>query len=344
MCSKKALLYFFLLTAVISLNFTSAFAEILFQDNFDNSPDWQSNQTVNKSQPGGYDINFGMTRADKCTTHCPPKGWTSYRAASSHWTDTRGKDTYILSSEGARGGKGKGITYNVEVSGDYGSWSGGSLDIWLGEAGYPEIYIRYYLKFASNWKWTNDSNSVHCQQKLMRISTFNDDIWTSSYDPQAFGSISVNWPVLYPDWYYNASYPPVQMTMAVRKAPNYATDADVRVTNAKWPTDSDWHCYEFRVKMNSAPGVADGEWQVWIDGISVGERTDVMWKQEGSNTTHNWNWVMLLDNITNASATLDSHTEMQLYMDDVVISTSYIGLAEDDPKAGHQIILAPPSF
>ncbi len=300
-------------------------AEIIFEDNFDNSPDWQSNQTVNKSQSGGYDISWTQTRSDICTTLCPPQGWTSYRAASSQWTDDRRKDTYILNSEGARGGTGKGITYNVEVSGDYGVWSGGSLDLWLGEEGYEELYIRYYLKYDINWNWTNQDNTQHCQQKLIRISTFNDDIWTTTYNPQQYGSASVNWPTLYPDWYYNASYPPAKMTMAVRKAPDYSVDETETVSGAVWPTDDNWHSYEFYVKMNSFPGVADGIWKVWIDGNLKGERTNVEWKMAGSNTTHNWNWLMFLDNVTNASATLDSHTEMSLYMDDVVISTSYIG-------------------
>lgn len=339
----KFLLYLAVVNAIL-VNAAPAYTEIIFQDNFDNSPDWQSQQTVNKSQPGGYDITWSITRSDTCTTHCPPQGWTSYRTSSSIWTDNRGKDTYVLSSEGARGGKGKGITYNVEVSGDYGTWTGGSLDIWLGETGYQELYIRYYLKFSSNWQWTDPEQNFHCQQKLMRISTFNDNILTTSYNPQEFGTGSLNWPVLYPDWYFNKSFPPVQMTMAVRKAPDYATDEDEMVANAHWPTDSDWHCYEFRVKMNSAPGVADGEWEAWIDGVSVGKRTDVEWKMTGSDTTRGWNWIMLLDNITNASATKDSHTEMQLYMDDVVISNEYIGLAADDPRSGKYVLLDAPTF
>jgi hypothetical protein len=344
MFPQKAIFTSLLFTTIVLQNSSPVFAEILFQDNFDSSPDWQSQQTIHKSQPGGTDIAWGMTRSDNCTTYCPPQGWTSYRAASSYWIDDRRKDTYVLSSEGARGGSGKGITYNVEVTGDYGAWSGGSLDIWLGETGHSELYVRYYLKFNSNWEWTNPEQNEHSQQKLMRISTYNANIWTTNYNPQEFGSGSVNWPTLYPGWYNNVSFPPAQMTMAVRKALTYATDDTEKVANATWPTDSDWHCYEFRVKMNSSPGVANGEWEAWIDGVSVGSRTDVEWKMNGSNTTHNWNWVMFIDNITNGSSPLDSHTEMQLYMDDVIISTEYIGLAADDSRAEQQIILHVPSF
>lgn len=341
MFSKKTLFYSLLFTAVATVNSSPAAAKILFQDNFDNSPDWQSNQTVNKSVAGGYDISWDITRSDKCTANCPPQGWTSYRAASSFWTDDRRKDTYILSSEGARGTQGKGITFNAEVSGNYGTWAGGSLDLWLGEKGYSELYVRYYLKYDKSWKWTNENSTQHSQQKLIRISTFNDNIWTSESSPQQYQSIGLNRPVFYPDWYYNKSYPPdTKLFVSTLTAPNYITESSVVYHDAKWPNDGEWHCYEFHVKMNSAPGVADGVWGVYIDGVLVAERTDVPWKEAGANTTHNWNWLMFLDNITNGSATLDSHTEMTLYMDDVVVSTEYIG-----PDSGvKSITLAPPTY
>ncbi len=337
----KNVIFNLLLFAAVSLpSFSPAFAEILFQDNFDNSPDWQSNQTVNKSQSGGYDISFGQTRFDTCTTNCPPQGWTSYRAASSHWTDDRRKDTYVLSSEGARGGSGKGITYNVEVSGTYGTWAGGSLDLWLGETGYDELYIRYYLKFDPNWKWTDPADPQHGQLKLIRISTLNDNIWTTSGNPQQYGSTGLNMPVFYPDWYFNKSYSSTTIFNSERFAPVYTYGNNKNVPSAVWPSDGDWHCYEFYVKINSTPGVADGVWREYIDGVQIAESTTVEWKMAGSNTTHKWNWLMFMDNVTVASAALTDHVEMQMYMDDVVVSTEYIG-TEDDAKT---ITLQPPTF
>ena len=326
MLAQKTLFYSLLFTAVAVINFSPAFAKILFQDNFDNSPDWQSHQTVNKSvYPDGYDISWGQSRADKCTTLCPPQGWTSYRAASSHWTDDRRKDTYILSTEGARGGSGKGITYNVEVSGYFGTWSGGSLDIWLGEAGYKELYVRYYIKFGSSWKWTNSTQTSHLMQKLIRISTFNDNIWETDVNPQQYGSQGLNWPVWLAEVYYNKSYPPAQLSSQVRQAPDYNILDTVNDSNALIPTDGQWHSYEFHVKMNSAPDVADGIWGFYIDGVLKSEKNDIVWKKTGSDLTHDWNWLMLLDNVTTALAPLEDHVEMPLYMDDVVVSTSYIG-------------------
>ncbi len=107
---------------------STAYAEIVFQTDFNASPDWQSKQTVSKDA-GGFDISWSLSRADTCDEYCPPQGFASYRAAASTWGDDQMKDTFVLSAEGARGGSGKGITYNVEVTGEYGIWSGGSLDV-----------------------------------------------------------------------------------------------------------------------------------------------------------------------------------------------------------------------
>lgn len=326
MVGKRKICIYFLSTLIILLNYSLAFTEIIFQDNFNNSPDWQSNQTIKKSQPGGYDISWKNTRQDTCTSLCPPKGWTSYRTASSIWTDNRRKDTFLLNAEGARGGSGKGIVYNVEVSGTFGIWTGGSLDIWLGKVGYKELYIRYYLKFDPLWKWTNASSTQHHLQKIIRINTFNDNIWTSTTNPQQFGkSQGKNMPVWLVELYYNKFYPPIHLSSQVRTAPDYTPLASIEDYNALIPTDGQWHCYEFHVKMNTSPGVPDGVWGFYIDGKLKSEKKDIAWKAKDSNLKHDWNWLMLLDNVTNISATKEDHIEMQMYMDDVIVSTTYIG-------------------
>lgn len=334
---------FLLITVILFTNYTPAFSEILFQDNFDNSPDWRSNQTVNKGA-GGHDISWGNSRADKCTTHCPPEGWTSYRAPSSHWKDDRRKDTFILDSTGARGDTGKGITYNIEVTGWFGTWSGGSLDLWLGENGYDELYVRYYLKYDIEWQWSTPQDTQHSYQKLVRISTFNDNIWTTTENPQYYGSNSYNVPVFFPDWNHNYGLKKTYFLMSTRLAPDYTIGPNGDFRNGPEPKIGVWQCYEFYVKMNSANGAADGIYRTWLDGKLVAEAMNVEWKQADSDTSHNWNWLMLLDNTTNASAPLADHKEITVYMDDVVVSTKRIGPTPDDTNSKRQIMLKTPSF
>ncbi len=323
-----AIIFYFLFTFNSVL--LSANGEILFEDNFDSSPEWQSKQTVHKSIPGGFDIGWSYTRSDKCTTYCPPKGWTSYRAPSSLFTDHPGKDTYIINKDGARGGAGQGLTYNIESVGTpgetWGEWTGGSLDVWLGEKGYKEIYVRYFVRFSDTWKWTRNDKTAHCLWKMGRISTFNDNIWTSSTSPHVYFSSGLNYPLGSTEAYYNAGTDKKIFVTAIRKAPDYdASEGPDNHISTNIPENGEWHCYEFYRKMNSAPGIADGGYAFWIDGVEQVRRNDVMWKKVGSNTTHNWNWIMLFDNINNSAYTLADHMELTLYIDDIVISTKYIG-------------------
>lgn len=334
MFHRKDIYILLLLAIAVLINFSSAFAGVIFQDNFDNSLDWQSQQHTIESR------SWGNTRADICTEYCPPKGWTSYRAAPSFWKDDRRKDTFIVDNAGARGGSGKGLTYNVEVSGHFGTWAGGSLDLWLGEAGYNELSVRYYMKFDSGWKWSDPLNQYNCYMKLLRISTFNDNIWTTAANPESYGGANdKNFPVLLPDWAFLKDLRPVNTMLlsSIRKAPDYEIPASYEVRSVHAPAVNEWHCYEFYVKMNSGNDVADGVFRVYLDDVLVQEVTNVVWKKSGSGPAK-WNWIMLADNVTNASAPVEDHSEITYYIDDVVVSTEHIGLA---PK---QIMLNPPSF
>ncbi|MFH0925314.1 MAG: Ig-like domain-containing protein [bacterium] len=288
----KILLALVLLLAGISLPHYDAFGEIIFQDNFDNSPDWQSQQTISKSETGGYDINLNRTYEKVCsdTGLCPPQGWTAYRAASSHYSDDRGHDTFILDENGARGPGGKGISYWIEGAGGDGGWSGGSLNKFVGKEGegYKELYIRYYLKYPEEWQWKQPGISKPGLQKLMRIASVHH------VDPdkicQSFSSNTI-FPVFYPCLLYRPE--PVDWTelyTAVLVGPTYDTDDEdkIKFSPVYLPVDHKWHCYEFYVKMNSTPGTADGMYAFYLDGISQVEMPEILWRR-GWIANHDYN-------------------------------------------------------
>ncbi|AKM78034.1 TPA: hypothetical protein DDZ49_03600 [Candidatus Wolfebacteria bacterium] len=327
---QKQILKIFFFSAIFFAVPNSSQATIIFEDNFDDSPDWQSQQTVAKSV-GGNDRAWPATYVDACSSACPPQRWTAYRASASYFTDTPGNDTYVLNTDGARGGSGKGITLNVESTGSYGDWAGGSLDLSLGSVGYQELFVKYWLKYDSNWLWTNPGNTQHGQQKLIRISRFSGDINDyNNHNPQMFFTPTENGPSWMPDWYYNKSFPPASFF----SSEFFNTQANGSIgygptqtfASLVWPSDGGWHSYEFRTKMNSAPGAANGEWEIWIDGQSTPDKhqvkTDVLWVDSNGSVTQGWNYLMFLDNITVAPAPLSEKKEMQIYMDDVVVSTT----------------------
>ncbi|OFZ19583.1 MAG: hypothetical protein A2X94_14140 [Bdellovibrionales bacterium GWB1_55_8] len=319
---------------------------IIFSDNFESSPDWHSQQTVHKSV-GGVDRAWPATYSRACTTTCPPEGWTAYRAAASYFTDTPGLETFTLGAQGHRssgpgstGATGKGITRNVESSGAYGSWEGGSLDVWLGPEGQEELLVRYWLKYAPDWTWTDAGNTQHAQQKLIRISRFAGDVTdTVNFNPQMFFNPTQNGPSWMPDWYYNHSYSSTSFFSSEFFNPQPSGSIGYGPTQTfaslLWPSDGGWHLYEFRVKMNSAPGVSDGHWELWIDGLTTPEKhaakTDVLWVDSTGSVSPGWNYLMFLDNITVAPAEVSAKKEMQIFLDDVVV---YSPMSAADPECG----------
>lgn len=44
------------------------------------------------------------------------------------------------------------------------------------------------------------------------------------------------------------------------------------------PSRGEWHCWEFMIEANSAPGAADGRQAMWVDGRSAGEFTGIRWR------------------------------------------------------------------
>ncbi len=323
------------------------FSGVLFEDNFDAQPDWGSKQSTS-------DISWPSTYSGTCTTYCPPQGWTAYRAVRTLFAaDTL--DTYVIDSAGAYGGSGKGVTYNIESTGgtpdwttdNYSStWVGGGMNIYLGDnTNYDELYVRYRMKYGNGWRW-NDPNHLfkNVEWKMIGIDSYKCTIPGTCTN---FQGITCNPVARFPsgggcvepaaaiEQYHNASTsgqsvesPLVRPMISVRRAPTYdATFGPLNWTQ-NMPQDNNWHTYEFYVKMNSAPGVADGCFTLFIDGTQVNSNCVIEWEMATTSAEFQaigWNWISFFDNITISAHDKVDQQHQQIYFDDVVVSTEYIG-------------------
>lgn len=104
-------------------------------------------------------------------------------------------------------------------------------------------------------------------------------------------------------------------------------DADWPLTSGGMIGDGEWHCWEFRLKMNTADGVADGEQTVWMDGVKIRETTTIDWVTGEDPADRGWNYVWLGGNVHNDFSG-DRADEQWYAIDDVVVSTEYIGLLD----------------
>lgn len=69
------------------------------------------------------------------------------------------------------------------------------------------------------------------------------------------------------------------------------------MTSAVDLLDGGWHTVEMEVRMNSAPGVADGVMRTWADGVLLMEDTDVAWAWDGAMV--GWNTASFGGNFPN---------------------------------------------
>lgn len=311
-----------------------ASAGVLFQKNFDSDPDWKSPEVDYNSRvfyPWGW-LAYPLHNTS------PPPGFSNYRAVKV-WTDAV-NPTFSVNVAGGKSGK--GLTYNMQAST---SWTGGGIDLYLGPTQYKELYIRFWTKYDANFHWTTVIGRSG-YQKVIRISRLNcvPDTAMTCNPTSFYAGASQQAPTFYPDWFANpalATYglpAPVytnvlDMTYVPTSSPG-VTHPGSNWPNGQayhfgWPTDQQWHLMEYRVKLNSAPGVADGEWEVWMDGLSDSSHHDkqvgVAWVDtttgSSGNTTYGWNWLAFFDNVMLYPDDAYVGTVMTAHMDDVVVYT-----------------------
>lgn len=328
---------------------------IIFQDSFDSQPDWSSPLSA-------IQFPYGSSMYANATKQ-PPVNWTEFRSGIPYVGQSFQRPVYrIRQTPHAHRGVGKCVEYNIEAE-PYNdltnSWSGGDISKWLGLDGYQELYVLYWIKYSREWKWQDSDQHTGAQQKLCRIMTYNRELSThqtflpaptsnGGHAHNGDGSINLNYldrqyPVWMVDYYCNPNYGGYAVfQQSFRVAPDYVytptgaywvpngqglakTTSDVQ-----WPSDGDWHSYEFHVKMNSAYGADDGIAEFWLDDVLVFATYNVPWKgaygphPEIVTRPYGWNWVYMMDNaILQPYQYLGQHN-MTIFIDDFVISTSRI--------------------
>lgn len=156
---KTFVAFFILFTA--SLHSSILSAEILFQENFDNQPDYTSNHSTDLNITGG-----GETI---------PNNWYGVRQTSS-WGH---ESIEILSSNSskAKGGTGKSLVIHRE-SRDLGptTWIAEGLLLQHFPAGHDELYVSFWIRFGDNWTktpgWTTKMFRIYSWDKTELITKY----------------------------------------------------------------------------------------------------------------------------------------------------------------------------
>jgi len=297
-----------------------SYSEILFEDNFDSHPDWSP------AQPKGL--------SSLCYNNCSsaPEGYDGYRVGWTFYNDP-GHNTLNIDSSQHRGPSGKAFIFWNESDPSEAWENDGMLFLVLGVPR-SELYVRFYIKFQPGWKWRTGESAG---QKFFRITH-----WPAGTDPSKFGTSGTQRPLttlllfkqnsgkanvkLVNNFRYEVNY------KAHSNSEVYLADGNYEGTGSAFDKagnlgDGAWHCIEVQAKMNSAVGVADGVVRTWLDGVKISETTDLAFSDAGSETNprHLWNWIALGGNTINHYAPLSDKSEQWYAIDDLVVSTEYIG-------------------
>jgi len=97
-----------------------------------------------------------------------------------------------------------------------------------------------------------------------------------------------------------------------------------------------WYCVEAMLKANSSPDKADGEQAFWVDGELYGRFTGFRWRTTDKLKINSF-WLLYYNTDQPARHNKDPHPEsrvMEVWFDDIVIATEYIGPVHGKPKSG----------
>ena len=98
-----------------------------------------------------------------------------------------------------------------------------------------------------------------------------------------------------------------------------------------------WYCVEMMIKANSTPEAADGEQAFWVDGKKVGEFKGFRWRSSDKLKINSF-WLEHDGHTENLNKDEEHPNRVyNVWFDDLVIATEYIGPVKGTPKNGKKI-------
>ncbi|HBT62044.1 MAG TPA: hypothetical protein DEB40_09905, partial [Elusimicrobia bacterium] len=322
-------------SVVVSNASSASLKPIIFEEKWQSTPDWYSQQ----SQSGArvWPASFAVGEGGTCTQYCPPPGWTGYNVNNeANIPDPLRIVSDANCADPSLPSQNKCLIYNITTKGDYRTWHGGRMGkLFPKPGGYHELHIRFKIKYGPAWQWAdcpgcgpgNSTGNQLSLMKMIRIARFSGNIATDNpFDTQSCGNgpnpLCKSLPIAIPDilenpYYYYAD--PAKYRKNVAAILSFGVDPEYHYAaydgkNASaggvpapyMPEDGAWHTVEYRVKMNSAPGVKDGEFEMWLDNSADTAQTwthyktsDVPWLNTGAFVTSpEWNMIWIPDNMT----------------------------------------------
>jgi hypothetical protein len=332
---------------------------VIFSDNFDAQSDW----TLQQYYVPGSDTHCFIPETATCSNPStqPPTGWSGwYNGLSWCGTSAGSNNIYINAIPGypiegsgtCNGGSGKCMTFWDESCTSSFINSDGLLAKQFDDQ-YQDVYVRFYIKFKSDYTWETTPNDApqHKLLHLQHVPPAGDDspFAIGSNDPGGNDPNKVNVPISLSGIHVYGGH--VYYYVGFRGERSYYTySCDVGtdmcfVDLGTWSSvmgDGNWHKMEFRTLTNTNDGStfnADGRHQFWLDGVLKFDTAThgygaVTFSGTGSATSprRGFNYVSIGGNNSNyyAQDGTIAGNEQWYAIDDIVIGTT-AGDVDDAP-------------
>jgi len=298
---------YFSLPLLLTFSTFNAQAEVLFQENFDNLPEWQTlNHNTVGPLPSTFD--YGYTTDVYHPTEVP---------GSQPSMSITGSDLNKVF-----GGSGKAFVATYETRNNTGGWiSDGFLTKDIPPSN--EVYVKFKMKFQPGFNANGTSGDI----KLFRITS-----WDGVTPRSKFFSGGNSAPIYLFHWSKNSFG--VRQQHAFRcdaqQTNYYCTNPEIKNPPRTIPRGSGsmkanfsndvaqlttkipdlvnggylppsgnisheqvygeiWHTMEFYVKLNSAPGAQDGILKAWLDGEPIVDMDGIPWIGNNGDMNAKWN-------------------------------------------------------
>lgn len=346
---------------------SASWGAVLFEDNFDSHPDWSPLQSITQDQSSSDgSATVACTGCPQGTAkyaayYQAMSAWSDYRGHNTlniDATNARGGSGKALTfwMEPIDSSRCDGGTY----------WcSDGQLAVRLATP-QNELYIGRWIKFDPTWVWDSvyetSAKFLHMSHYDPNAGYSFWDWHGPATGNRPYNVMNLVYPVgvgggnrMVLRWTprYQATWLPAQATPALTQGSSlydsigsgyldYCTGLGTGFggcqTWAELFGDGQWHHEEFHFKYNTTGGyyggTANGEFHYYVDGTLRVSRTDLAWA-DGADTQQSytptaplgWNNITIGGNQYNRKYPASDHTEQWYAVDDVVVSTTYIGPA-----------------
>jgi hypothetical protein len=175
LCLKNRLASGLLATAALLVS-PMLHSEVIFEENFDSQPDWNSGLAENAL------VRDTPDTVQRASTHNIPNGWYSIRQdpqwAPSVGVNDKHETIEILAanSDKSRGGSGKSmVSWRESYDNGNQRWTSESIMLKYFPEGYDQIYVEFWIRFDPNWSRLHVTDKAAAYAKLFRISSWSGE-------------------------------------------------------------------------------------------------------------------------------------------------------------------------